>query len=194
MARAPATAKSRRRRWSRAAILCAWVASLWATHAAAVGGPDPAQVAAQIAILVAGEDAELQAFYAARDYRPAWARRSTVRALAAAVASLAEDGLDPAHYRVAELAAQWAAVQAVDGDAPARAAFDLRASRAWLAALRDLGRGRAPPQWVRSAAPAPDVAQLARDLEADDIERSLARVRPAQPQYRQLREIGRAHV
>ena len=187
MARAPATAKSRRRRWSRAAVLCAWVASLWAAHAAAVGDPDPSRVAAHIAVLAAGEDAELQAFYAARDHRPAWAQASRVRALAAAVASLAEDGLDPAHYRAAELAAQWAAVQGADGDALATAAFDLRASRAWLAALRDLGRGRAPPAWVRSAAPAPDVAQLARDLEEEDLERSLARVRPAQPLYRQLR-------
>lgn len=187
MARAPATAKPRRcRLWCRAAILGALVAPLWAAHAAA-GDPDPSLVAAHIAALAAGEDAELRAFYAARDYRPAWARKSTVRALAAALASLAEDGLDPAHYRADELVAQGAAGQTADGDALATATFDLRASRAWLAALRDLGRGRAAPAWVRSAAPAPDLTQLAHDLEAERLERSLDRVRPAQPLYRQLR-------
>lgn len=155
---------------------------------AVAAGDDSAQLAAWIATLAAGEEAGLQAFYAARDYRPAWPRHATLKALAAAVGELAADGLAPEQYRVAELGAAREQLDRSPEGPRAAAALDLRASRVWFAALRDLGRGRDPPDWVRAApAPALDPAQISRDLDAGRLDLTLARVRPDDASYRALR-------
>lgn len=190
MARPGTAAKSPAPRgwWRHVAILWALVTPPHAVPTAgAFASPDQAQVTALLAALVAGEDAELSALYAAREQRPAWGRSSALRAFAAAVETLAEDGLDPAHYHAAELAALREAAYGPGGGAQARAVFDVRASRAWLTALRDLRRGRAPPEWVRSQATTPDVAQIDLDLDDERLDRTLDRMRPEQTLYRQLR-------
>ena len=111
-------------------------------HAVAVGGPDP-KVAAHIATLVSGEDAELQAFYTARDYRPAWARSPAIGAFATAVAALAGDGLTPQHYGAEELAAHWAAAHG------AAAGNDTAAGARAQAALDEMMRNEVlQPWWV----------------------------------------------
>lgn len=190
MARAGAAAKPARSRCGAAGVLALLLAVIGgAAFASGGAGDEGARIAAAIATLVAGEDAELQAFYRARDYRPAWRRESTLRAFAQAVEELAGDGLTPGQYGAAAFAAQRAGLDRAPQEPRAAAELELRVSRAWFAALRDLGRGRDPPAWVR-AAPRPelDPAQISRDLDAGRLERTLARVRPDTAAYRALRE------
>lgn len=194
MTRLCALAKSRTRPIRRlfGGYLVAWLwmlaPSLWAM--AEVGETDPRdqdQIAAHIAVLVAGEELDLQAFYEARRQRPAWSRGSTWHALDEALQSLSDDGLVPDHYGTAELAREWAQAYGPGGSERDRAEIDLRASRLWLRALSDLTGGRATPAWVRAQAEPLPVAQLARDLEQNRLDRSLERVRPTHPQYWHLR-------
>lgn len=167
-----------------------WVLALSPWAMADMGGADPPdlhQIAAHIATQVAGEDLDLQAFYGARDQRPAWGRSSTWHVLDEALERLSDDGLVPDHYSTAELARQWAQAYGPGGSASDRAEIDLRASRLWLRALGDLAWGRALPAWVRAHTEPLPIAQLALDLEQHRLGRSLERVRPSHPQYRHLR-------
>ncbi len=146
---------------------------------------DAGSVTTAIARQLAGAAPELQALYAARDGRPAWTEQTTLTAFVTAVAELHADGLDPAHYGVPALQAEWQREVEQATDPARRAAFDLHASRIWLGALRDLHRGRAaPPDSPLDL----DIPSLAADLEAAAFARSLARARPSQPLYRHLRE------
>lgn len=188
IARLADNAKPPRRR----AFAWAWV---WALSAL-LGAPLPALAAADTAAIgaaltrqLADAAPALQALYAARDRRPIWVERTTLEALATAVAALDADGLDPVHYGVPGLQAAWQNEVAETTDPARNAAFDLRASRSWLDALRDLQRGRAAPPEPPLAL---DIPGLAADLDAAALARSLQQslehARPTQPLYRHLRE------
>lgn len=130
-------------------------------------------------------------FYAERDYAPAWDRDDRLPGLVEALERLAQDGLDPQHYWLAELRARVAA--SGDGNAEI-ACTDLLATEAYLSALRDLARGRLDPDEIER------IWQLTDDREGenlrvvvlaggmlDDIDGAFDRARPSTRQYRGLR-------
>ena len=175
-------AKFRRSGWI--AMLCA-LALLW-PWGAVLAGADAA-INRAIAAGVEGETQELQAFYAARGYRPAWRRAATLDALVEAISRLAGDGLIPEHYRAAELAQRRRYLDRGAVEPEAEAAFDLRASRAWLTALRDLHSGRRPPPDWQTAAEPFAAQEVSRELDAGHLAQTLARLRPSDAEYRALR-------
>jgi murein L,D-transpeptidase YcbB/YkuD len=87
---------------ARASLLI--VLSLWLPWAVNASGSRPeaadsdAAVTGLITRVVSGHGADVRAFYAARAMRPAWRDEQTVAALAAAIGTLAEDGLVPSDY------------------------------------------------------------------------------------------------
>ncbi|MEQ8802015.1 MAG: L,D-transpeptidase family protein, partial [Haliea sp.] len=133
--------------------------------------------------------AELARFYAARDYRPLWSSTSAERAWEAALASLVDDGLDPAWYLEQVPAA------ATAGD-PCR---ELARTAVWLQAQLDLrfgalDRETVEPLWrLRPATTAEQRQTLlgsANALAANPAA-ALAAARPDLPVYRALREALR---
>ena len=87
---------------ARASLLI--VLSLWWPWAVNAAGSGPvaadsdAAVTRLITQAVSSRDADLQAFYMARAMGSAWRDEQTVMAFAAAIATLAEDGLVPSDY------------------------------------------------------------------------------------------------
>jgi murein L,D-transpeptidase YcbB/YkuD len=172
------------RRAGGVAILC-MLTLLWPWRAALA--EDETAIARAIAAGVEGEAQELQALYAARDYRPAWRGAATLDALTEAADQLAGDGLTPEHYQAAELALLRRHLDQRPAVPEAEAAFDLRASRAWLAALRDLRSGRQPPPDWRPVAEPFAAQAVSRELDAGHLAQTLARLRPDDTEYRSLR-------
>ncbi|WP_108444936.1 L,D-transpeptidase family protein [Halomonas denitrificans] len=139
------------------------------------------------------QEVTLQAFYAARDGRPAWQEAATVAALANALRTLDADGLTPQDYRPDTLVASHR--QALDEESPpaARARFDLETSQTLLTALRHLQRGkvdpyRIDPGWeVPIEAPPLDFAAISEAVDTRRFEQAFAAVRPSAPPYERLR-------
>lgn len=131
-------------------------------------------------------------FYRLRDNRPAWNDPARVRALTAALESLADDGLTPSDYDVAALA-QGSPPESED-DA---AAFDLRATRACLLALAHLYWGKVDPRsldpkWSfepRGLNRADALARISADIDADRIAPMFDAARPANSIYARLRAV-----
>jgi murein L,D-transpeptidase YcbB/YkuD len=133
-------------------------------------------------------------FYADRGFAPAWDSKERLERLVSALEGLAQDGLDPDLYGLAELRTRAAeGVQGVDEVA----CTDLLATRAYLNALLHLALGRLDPAqvdpiWRSGDAPPLDsqrlrVIMLAGDM-LDDPGGAIQRVRPDFPQYRDLRK------
>ena len=139
------------------------------------------------------QEATLQAFYAARDGRPAWQEAATVAALANALRTLEADGLNPQDYRPDTLVA--AHRRALDEQSPPaeRAGFDLQTSQTLLTALRHLQRGkvdpyRIDPGWeVPIEAPPLDLEAISRAVDAHRFEQAFAAARPSALPYERLR-------
>jgi L,D-transpeptidase YcbB len=133
-------------------------------------------------------------FYADRGFAPAWDAKERLERLISALEGLAEDGLDPELYGLAELRSR--AAEDAQG-ANALACTDMLATRAYLNALLHLALGRLDPAqvdpiWRSGAAPALDsqrlrVIMLAGNM-LDDPGRAIQRVRPDFRQYRDLRK------
>jgi L,D-transpeptidase YcbB len=133
-------------------------------------------------------------FYADRGFAPAWDAKERLERLISALEGLAEDGLDPELYGLAELRSR-AAEDAQGADA--LACTDMLATRAYLNALLHLALGRLDPAqvdpiWRSGAAPALDsqrlrVIMLAGNM-LDDPAGAIQRVRPDFRQYRDLRK------
>lgn len=126
----------------------------------------------------------LQTFYAELGYRRLWDAPERRQALEAAIASLADDGLEPAHYALPQ---------------PPRldSCGDLLISRQYLSALQHLSRGRVDQERIEpfwrapdsiNPDPRPSVLSLAWEG-LDDIPGAFAAARPALPQYHRLREV-----
>ena len=133
-------------------------------------------------------------FYAERGFAPAWDRAERLQRLIAALEGLAQDGLDPDLYGLAELRSR--AAEGVGG-ADEAACTDMLATRAYLNALLHLALGRLDPAqvdpiWRYGDAPPLDSRRLRIIMLAgsalDDPARAFERVRPDFPQYRDLRK------
>jgi murein L,D-transpeptidase YcbB/YkuD len=135
---------------------------------------------------------ELDAFYAARDYKPIWTDVDGVndrgRELAAVVAGSGTDGLDPQAYRHQEIVSMLAA------DSPrdlARVEILLSESLAWIA--QHLAKGRVDPALVeRLNSLYPDgidpQAVLSASITATDLGSFVASYAPDQEEYRRLKQ------
>lgn len=155
------------------------------TQSAALGKP----VSAPFSIL----DAKAW-FYADRGFEPAWVEKERLERLVSALEGLAEDGLDPELYGLAELRSR-AAADAQDADAVA--CTDMLATRAYLKALLHLALGRLDPSqvdpiWRSGAAPPLHSQRLRVTMLAgsmlDDPGGAMQRLRPDFQQYRDLRK------
>jgi murein L,D-transpeptidase YcbB/YkuD len=150
-----------------------------------------ARLAGALPALPRGVAAEtLRDFYAARDHAPLWLNPGVPRGvtLIDRLEDAAREGLRPADYRPAALAADLSGLEA-----PAeRAALELRLSAQFLHYARDLASGRVRPGAVDADAPepadVPDAARLLRALAAADRPADfLDQLAPANPVYRRLR-------
>lgn len=179
------------------------LAAVFALASPAPGAePDSPLSAALEAYLAAGEvqlgavrvaTAPLRALYAAQGYAPLWldstegARRADL--LLARLERAADEGLVPADYAAAEIAARLAA----PGD-DGRAALDLLLTDSFLRYARDLGGGRPLPAGLAPDGPGRDAMPEAGELTsraraAPDFERFLAGLAPDSPRYRVLRGL-----
>ncbi|UUY09732.1 L,D-transpeptidase family protein [Pseudomonas sp. J452] len=122
----------------------------------------------------------LSNFYAQRDGRPAWRDAAHRQQLQEQLEQLADDGLNPADYPLAQTADHCS---------------DLQASSSYLRALLDLRRGRLSQQQLeplwrdpQQARPDPQLATLSIALlQLDDPAAAFAATRPSLPQYQRLR-------
>ena len=127
----------------------------------------------------AQQQALLQAFYQAQNDQMVWADLGRVAALKAALAQLADDGLNPAHYPLP-----------VGQDLCA----DIGTSQQYLKALHDLHFGRLSqsryePVWHSDSVVAPDrqAELLALAVPGvQDVSAAFERARPAFEQYQNL--------
>lgn len=153
-----------------------WLAAGVLAGAAAVSSPAPA---------AAGTAERPPAEALAADFRlrhgaaPAWADERRFESLLAALEALRTHGLDPAHYHRDRLAR-------MRGDAAAR---EHLATRAWLAAGRDLLAGRTDPRltephWTLRARTADLPARLEAALADGDVAGGLLALAPAHVEYR----------
>ena len=138
----------------------------------------PAEQGASQALRAAANDPELQRFYEARGWRPAWEGEAGQR-LAEAIRGAGRHGLDPDHF-----------LDDVPqgGEAAAR---DAALSRAALAYASALARGRTDPARLDRAytlpRPNPDLAGgLARAIDGGDVAGWLESLAPQDEEYRAL--------
>ncbi|MBE0488682.1 MAG: L,D-transpeptidase family protein [Halomonas sp.] len=152
-----------------------------------------AEIARLLAEMPAGEGAELQGFYAARDHRAAWVERQQVAAFAEALETLESDGLDPRDYRADRLVAEHRRLQEANAAPAEQARFDLQTSTLLLSALRHLQRGRldprrVDPQWEIPVEPARlDLEAVSRAVDGQRFEQAFGEARPAYVPYERLR-------
>ncbi|WP_028007568.1 L,D-transpeptidase family protein [Solimonas flava] len=142
-----------------------------------------------------GFDEAIGLFYDARGGRPAWTDPQRRAALAAALRGLADDGLDPAGYQLAE----------VDRPAPAAsgqtlADDDWRVTHSAMLALLHLYRGKVEPgtldtHWnfvPRAIDPQAGLRAFAAAVDSGDFAGLFAAARPAHPIYARMRAaLGR---
>jgi L,D-transpeptidase YcbB len=193
---------------SATARLCpAVLAVLWVCLAAGPGlaaelADETAAVSQQLeSRLLAGADpldpvaldwSSLQAFYGRRGYRPIWVGPEAdgrTQQLIEALGASPRDGLDPAPYRLSEIASL-AQVASTSGQAE----LELRASAALLRYVSDVRTGRLalheidPELFIRPGN-LDRLAILERAAEAPNIERFLHDQAPSNPVYRRLRRV-----
>ncbi len=171
----------------RRTLVARWAVLLWFGLMGEAATAADAAIAREIAAQVQTEVSALRDFYAAREHRPAWRRVSTVAALSAALLEFREDGLGVAGYAASELLEQRRRLDQGIAEPAAEAAYDLRVSRIWLAALRDLRFGRARPATWEAAPALPDMAAISRDVDVEHLAQTVARLRPGDEPYQALR-------
>ncbi|MEQ6916840.1 L,D-transpeptidase family protein [Halomonas aquatica] len=155
-------------------------------------------LAGALAERLSEQEGALHDFYAARDWRSAWQDPVTLADFAAALHTLAADGLNPQDYRPDALVAAHRQVRAEASTLDDRARFDLQASRVLLTVLRHLQRGKVDPYridtgWEVPIEPLPlDLAAISRAVDAHRFEEAFAAARPSALPYQRLR-AGLAH-
>jgi murein L,D-transpeptidase YcbB/YkuD len=127
----------------------------------------------------------LPLFYTRRGLQPAWSE-TDARALAGAIRTAGDDGLNPADYHLA-------AIETLHGEPR-----DLLLTDAFFLLGSHLLSGRVDPvtiepTWCLEPRTADLVPALETALETHDVAATLARFRPAHPGYRQLREALEAY-
>lgn len=208
MRRRPATAPRELSRRPRRGPAAGWIASLLlglalvlARPTSAADGPLVAALRQTVDEAAARRadprtlDAELQRFYRARHYEPAWREAGDIERLHEALATLRDDALDPRLYAVAD---GQALHRAAYDDSPSTAAqlrLELRLSSAYLGALRHLAFGRLDPRTLKprwDVAPAPLAARvMEKAADTGDPEQALAAARPPYRMYQALRRSYR---
>ncbi len=165
--------------------------------------PQEAQLAAalqqQLAVLgadpttpVAGDTlhslSQVSAFYAQRNYRPAWSDASQAASLATSIAEADQQGLDPADYHLAAIRGLLA--QPVLSP-EMFAQRELLLTDAFLTYARHLAEGRLHPQqlfpnWGLETDPIDGVGLLQQALATNKVAASLAELPPDSIDYRGL--------
>ena len=137
------------------------------------------------------------AFYAQRDYAPAWQSPARVAALATAIGSTRSDGLDPQAYHYAGLVAVQADPARTATTDEQRITLDLLATDAYLQAMNDLRWGKLDPDRIDpnfNFAPLPvereawqrDISSILDHADIDDL---FAQARPQHAAYARLRGV-----
>jgi len=135
-------------------------------------------------------------FYMHRNYRAAWTDGRDVTQLLKSLNDTHIDGLNPADFRIAELAQAHASLQAETPTTAQQAAFDLAATRTFITALLQLRRGKVDParldiHWNFDPAgvdPREDMNNLFAALDAHDVARAFAQAPPQEAIYKSLRQ------
>ena len=138
----------------------------------------------------------LISFYAQREYRPMWDQPGRLEQLIGALESLADDGLNPDDYQVAQLrqALPLRSDNSIE-QLPLRLADELRATNSYLRALYHLFNGKVDPasldpQWnfdLQDVAPIADSARVAGSVESGHIPELFEQTRPQHPIYRSFK-------
>ena len=190
------------RRLAKGLALATAIAAPWAPSGAfrtseAAAQPEAAPLAPAVRDALAARDRadELQAFYAARRFRPLWMTaagpRPEARTVLAMLHAAGRDGLDPADYRPEALAVMLEAARL--GGAAERARAELALAAAYAAYLTDL---RTPPPAARLAftdtrlpPPPPTGARavLEAAARAPQLDRHVAAAARMNPLYEELR-------
>jgi murein L,D-transpeptidase YcbB/YkuD len=135
-------------------------------------------------------------FYMHRNYRAAWTDDRDVAQLLQGLTDTRIDGLNPADFRVDELAQAHESLVAAMPSTAQRAMFDMAATRTFITALLQLRRGKVDPSrldihWNFDPAgvdPREDMNNLFAALDAHDVARAFAEAPPQEAIYRNLRE------
>ncbi|MGB5147740.1 MAG: L,D-transpeptidase family protein [Porticoccaceae bacterium] len=182
---------------ARASLLI--VLSLWWPWAVNAAGSGPvaadsdAAVTRLITQAVSSRDADLQAFYMARAMGSAWRDEQTVMAFAAAIATLAEDGLVPSDYGPETLVAAYRKAHAAVPRAEALARFDIEVSGLLITVLHHLASGKVDPKAIDAdwdlprAVPQLDFVAVSQAVDTRQFEAAFAAARPAHGLYAGLR-------
>jgi murein L,D-transpeptidase YcbB/YkuD len=134
-------------------------------------------------------------FYSHRNYRPAWTRDSDVAQLLKSLSDTQADGLDPADFHIAELAAAQTQMQSIVPTPAQRAAFDMAATHTFITALLQLRRGKVDPSRLDmhwnfdpvGVDPRADLNNFFAALDDHDVARAFAQAPPQEAVYVSLR-------
>lgn len=135
-------------------------------------------------------------FYMHRNYRAAWTDERDVAQLLKSLENTRIDGLNPADFRISELAQAHESLMAAAPSTAQRAMFDMAATRTFITALLQLRRGKVDPSrldihWNFDPAGGnarEDMNNLFAALDAHDVARAFAEAPPQEEIYRNLRE------
>lgn len=135
-------------------------------------------------------------FYTHRQFRAAWTKPEDVTQLLTSLKDTQFDGLEPADFRIDDLAMAQASMQNTAPTPAQQATFDLAATRTYLTALLQLRRGKVDParldmHWnfdITGADPRADVNNFFSALDNHDVARAFAEAPPQEAVYSGLRE------
>ncbi|EJM65046.1 L,D-transpeptidase family protein [Pseudomonas sp. GM55] len=135
-------------------------------------------------------------FYMHRSYRAAWTDDRDVAQLLKSLEDTRIDGLNPADFRISELAQAHESLVAAMPSTAQLATFDMAATRTFITALLQLRRGKVDPSrldihWNFDPAGGDareDMNKLFAALDAHDVARAFAEAPPQEEIYRNLRE------
>ncbi|VVO34427.1 L,D-transpeptidase family protein [Pseudomonas fluorescens] len=135
-------------------------------------------------------------FYAQRSFRAAWTEDSDVAQLLKRLNDTQADGLDPADFRIDELARAQVAMGTALPTPAQRATFDIAATQTYITALLQLRRGKVDPYRLEihwnfdpvDVDPREDVQAFFDALDAHDVARAFDQAPPQEALYGTLRE------
>ncbi|MBK5549308.1 L,D-transpeptidase family protein [Pseudomonas sp. TH03] len=135
-------------------------------------------------------------FYTHRQFRAAWTNPDDVAQLLKSLNDTQIDGLEPADFRIDDLAMAQASMQNTAPTPAQQAAFDLAATRTYITALLQLRRGKVDPSrldmhWnfdLAGVDPRADVNNFFIALDTHDVARAFAQAPPQEAVYGGLRE------
>lgn len=135
-------------------------------------------------------------FYAQRSFRAAWTEESDIAQLLKRLNDTQVDGLDPADFRIDELARAQVSMGTALPTPAQRATFDIAATQTYITALLQLRRGKVDPYRLEihwnfdpvDVDPREDVKAFFDSLEAHEVARAFDQAPPQEAVYGTLRE------